>query len=322
MAGIQRSLWAVLAIVLVVVVAAVFWPRSPRNQAGGSGLDSSDSTSGSDPSTEDPLAARSLTAESAATSVRPSLAFGSSNSLNSPEGFQASMKLLSDARLFADIPVGMGLLSGLTPQDGTKIEDAFGDLLREPTPEKTQKFLNVAKSELRERRLDEARTGAIEMRPEAAELRRQLLLRIVLGVEYARAAGGLNSGEADGALWELGAIPPPDIREETDLREAIDAMIDRRLAQTIEEESRWAAIPEDQLVDDLSSDSLSRHWVRGLLDIRMEAAALEQRPAEFEQLADRYLAIPEAGDPELRQRSLDARRARVDSFRQLLRSPG
>ncbi len=116
---------------------------------------------------------------------------------------------------------------------------------------------------------------------------------MAIAVEYSRTSGALDGGDVDKALWELGI--KRGIAESTEFETLFTQMIDRRLEDSRTDEARWSATPLATLQEDGSSDSRSRHWVRAMLNIRMDDAAAAGDYANFESYSKRFLDIPYVG---------------------------
>jgi hypothetical protein len=138
----------------------------------------------------------------------------------------------------------------------------------------------------------------------------------LLGAEYARAAGRVDPSFADYASWNATVLL--NMSGVPDVREAGYAMIERRLSETAADEARWAATPEDRIVDDTSEDAASRHWTWAMLHAAMDHAAEQGRAGDVEAYALRYDAIPQGGDEPERARWRAFKRTQIEEARQRL----
>jgi hypothetical protein len=231
---------------------------------------------------------------------------------------RAAMEPLLLANLHADLPDAAAIIAGIESfNPGSAVERLFAALVADPTPESVRAFLDAANAELRERRFGDEPDPEPE-RPDASMPNRQVQLRMLLGVEYARARGLLDAPVADKSLFELASALASD--GDDDLHAAAALIVEMRLQDTADDEARWASIPPDQVVEDNSFDARSRHWLRGLLEVAMENAAREGRAADFEAFASRYIALPRGGTPDSRERDRSYRQSRAESFRNRLQA--
>jgi hypothetical protein len=210
--------------------------------------------------------------------------------------FVACMEMLARFELFQDVPEAVGLLTNLRPVgQGSSIDGDFAALIAAPTSEGVSRFMDSCRDEYVARQYEKAgvRSTAIP-RPQSDESLRQIYLRMAIAVEYARASGALDAGESDKALWELSTKTRYD--DQLERGNLFGAMVDRRLEETRLDEARWAAMSPVDVVDDRSNDSRSRHWVRAMIENRMEDAAAAGNSAAFEAYAERLLAIPHGSE--------------------------
>lgn len=210
-----------------------------------------------------------------------------------PEALSSSIQLLAEFRLFDRIPEAAAILGDLRPiDDASMIDTAFAETVASPTPEGVGRLLTACRDEYAKRKMD-AFNGRVSDRADSRESLQQIYLRMAIAVEQARVSGALTVAEADKCLWDLSTFTSFD--EQDSLGDLFGAMVDRRLAESIEDEARWAATPLDQL-DEESSDAASRHWVWAMLSGRMEDAAARGDEAAFKAYAERFLAIPHTGE--------------------------
>lgn len=229
----------------------------------------------------------------------------------------AAMKPLIDAGLAGDLPYAASLLDRMTDVDANSpLQLTFDQLLSSPDAPAVNAFLDAAGNEFRERLFDSAK-GIAGDRPDAAEQKRQILIRMLLGVEFARARGQLSPAEGDKALWQLTNITD-SYGAEPELRAIAAQLVESRLTQTRSDEERWSRETPEQRAPDDSPDAALRSWTRGLLDYAMEQAARDGRKADFEDYAARYLALPIDGKPQFEESNRRYYADRVKQFRELL----
>lgn len=229
----------------------------------------------------------------------------------------AAIEPLLLANLHADLPDAAAIIAGIESfNPGSPVEGSFAALVADPTRQSVRAFLDAANAELRERRF-EGEPDPDPDRPDASMPTRQVQLRMLLGVEYARARGMLDAPDADRSLVELAGALAND--GDDDLRAASALIVELRLQDTAADEARWARLPPEQVLEDNSPDAQSRRWIRGLLEVAMENAAREGREADFEAIAARYVALPRGGTPDSRERDRMYREARAESFRLRMR---
>ena len=230
---------------------------------------------------------------------------------------KAAMQPLIDAGLAGDLPIAASLIGRMTDVDpNSPVELTFDQLLTSPDAAAMTAFLDAARNEFIQRALDSANRASSD-RPDSAEPQRQVFIRMLLGVEFARAQGQLSPTESDKALWELTNIM--DSRgAEPDLRAIAAQLVESRLTQTRDDEERWSREAPEQRSPDDSPDAALRHWTRGLLDYAMEQAARDGRTATFDDYAARYLALPIDGKPQFEESNRRYYADRVKQFRELL----
>ncbi len=230
---------------------------------------------------------------------------------------RAAMQPLIDAGLAGDLPIAASLIGRMTDVDpNSPLQLAFDQLLTSPDAAAMTALLDASRNEFIQRSLDSV-NGIKSDATDAAEPKRQILIRMLLGEEYARAQGQLSPAESDKALWEMTNITD-SYGAEPDLRAIAAQLVESRLTQTRDDEERWSRETPQQRAPDDSPDAALRHWTRGLLDYAMEQAARDGRTATFEDYAARYLALPIDGKPQFEESNRRYYEERVKQFRELL----
>lgn len=241
----------------------------------------------------------------------PTVGFGRRDAIEADPAVGSALQPLIAANLENELPRALGLIANLRAVDSnSKVESTFGELIADPNDTRMKAFMDAAATELRDRRLDFAHEGEPK-RPEGEEPQRQLALRMVLAVQYARARGLMTAPEADKALWE--ATIQLESSGEADLHELLNRVVEDRLGETLADEQRWDPVARE---DDPEAEA--RHWVRGMLDLAMEFAARDGRAEAFEGYAERYVRLGVPGTPEFRERDEQYRRERAREFRRVL----
>jgi hypothetical protein len=232
-----------------------------------------------------------------------------SGSSKIPEAF----RVLSEAGLSGDADALTRLFSPET--SSSPVAAAFEAVLADPVEANVRAFFEASRSELSDRTSDTIRGGRPE-RPGSEESTRDLALRILIATEYARAAGKVDPSFADYAAWNASVLIR--MSDVSDVRDAAYAMIEQRLLETQADEARWAAIPEEQVADDLTEDSKSRHWTWAMLHAAMDHAADQGRAGDVEAYARRYESIPQSGTEQERAQWRKYKRDRVAEAKQRL----
>jgi hypothetical protein len=225
-----------------------------------------------------------------------------------------SLDRLTDAGLYGDAALATALIAQVSPDPlGNDIDRTFNEFILDPTAPRARACIMAAKVELRDRVIDKFRDSP-QQRATKDEPTRQVLLRIIIVAEYARASGGMPPNRVEYVLDM--AYNAMNYTDASDLRDAVGRSIESALVDEAPEVP-WRS---SELELHSPGDN-ARLFRRNLLADAMRIAVEQGRTEAFESYARRYLALPDAGTGQGQQAAASARQQQVADLRARISMP-